>query len=220
MKQLVIYSLIIIFTLTSCQKCKNDKNAPKYTISGRMMQNCTTPYANKTVSLYQEVATTGNSGGTLVTGSTDSDGNFTLEYKPENSWNINLRNSNDEIVTKIPIEQTINLGMVTINPICKINYKIKVINTYTINDTIRLSDIANPTNINGIRIPGPFHDTILGTFIVPTLSLNKYPNHNSSNVITSYAIYNSGYTGILKYFNVNAKICNNNLPDTLTVYLE
>ena len=217
MKQLVIYSVIIIFTLTSCQKCKTDKNAPKYTISGRMMQNCTTPYANQTVSLYQEMPTTGNSGGTLVSGSTDVNGNFSLEYSPENSNYITLRYKY-EVVTKIPADQTINLGVVTINPLCKIYYKIKVIKTYTINDTIRLTDIT--THINGIIIPGPIHDTILGTFIVPTMSLNDYPNHNNSRVTASYAIYNNGYTGILKYFTVNAKICNTNIPDTLTVYIE
>lgn len=206
MKQLVIYSVIIIFTLTSCQKCKTDKNTPKYTISGRMMQNCTIPYANQTVRLDQEVATTGNSGGILVTGSTDSNGNFSLEYIPENSGSIILRNSNDDVITKIPIEQTINLGEIYINTYSNFVFKLQVNNSYTSLDTLFYTNYVFPITTNAKKIAGPFQNMTLDS--IKNFPLSGPFNYGSNFKALSIRYYIKGQPYKDVDFNVN--LCDNN----------
>lgn len=214
MRKLIIYSLFIILSLTSCQKCKNDKNAPKYTISGRIMENCTMPYANKQVSLYQPLPTTGNSGGTLASGSTDINGDFSLEYKPENGIYINLRNYNDNVLTKIPVEQTINLGTLTMNSTFKVVLKVKVYNNYASSaDTFICGTWGLMTPF---LMKTPLHDTIFPMYNAVSLLVPEYPHASETNISYRWFFINGNQHSNINYFYKYISNCSST-ADTTTI---
>ena len=163
-------------------KCK-DKNATQ-TIKGRVMLNCTTPYANGLLRLKGDIGFApkfcedefGNR-----EFYTDSNGYFEFKYI-FNGYDGTLY-APYEALDFIPIDdELVDIGELNLNG--KINFiiRLQANNSYGIYDTLQIPDFDNfgPNGI--IRIPGPFVsgdlDTIVNWgYIHYPIKYNKNPKY-------------------------------------------
>ena len=210
--QLLLLAIALLFS-----SCKREE--VEYTLKGRLLSNCSgTPFANQPITLKQDL-TSGLSvqGGTLDETTTDSEGYFVFTYKDDNGEPLSI-NQSGLIIEEIPVSKALDIGSVVINPICKIVYRIKVVNPYTINDTLVCHDIANPS-IQGIRVAGPLHDTTFGIFNAYSIVPVNYQTKNESTIEGKWFVKRPTSQTIIKFVPIQVQNCNT-VPDTLTMIID
>lgn len=157
--------LILALTLVS-SNCDKKKNDPKnfHILKGRVMQNCTTPYASSKILLA------GDSGyGKLfcedINGNkefyTDENGYFEIKYRKNGGAGILY--APYKAMSFIPIwNKNLDIGEVNLNGRVSFVIKLQVTNPYTANDTLIYGDLNNYSS-GGIKLAGPFSSGIIDT---------------------------------------------------------
>jgi hypothetical protein len=176
MKNLKIYLILILPIALLGVNCK--KSSAKYhTLKGRLMENCTTPYASKLIKLSGDnsfsdkfcVDINGNNDFY-----TDENGYFEIKYRKNGNWGILY--APYSVMTFIPIGENENLdiGEVNLNGTVNFVIKLQANKTYTSNDTLVFGDWNNvASNTPDIKLAGPFNSQTLDT--ATNVSYSSYP---------------------------------------------
>lgn len=180
MKNLIFIFIIVVF-LSGCGK--NDTTPTTY-VSGHLYETCKgAPIKNQELYIYQLYTGT-NGTGTLATGTTDSTGYFKIPYATTNRIDLvelRLGGGNYAICTWPFSSNDINDSNVYNISTCNIVVRLNVINPYTINDTLQISDARADTVL---KVPGPFISGILYTakttryYYQITLEMEKQEYHH------------------------------------------
>lgn len=218
MKRLIIFSIITIFLLISCNKCKKEDQLKTYTIKGRLMSTCSSPASNKNMFLSQLYGQLTGTGGVIKNFTCDVNGYFSVEYKPENSSKIKLGvDGASYILEDIPSGEDVNLGNVFTTRSSNIVFKIKIINNFpTILDTFYCgiySTIHQP-----LLMPQPFHDTIFPAVYTIFNNIPKYPNNSNSYFEYGWYFKNGNQNSNLHSYSQNINACNTS-QDTIIIIL-
>lgn len=213
MKQLIVFSLIVISSLTSC-KSNKEEQLKSYNIKGRLMSSCNYPASNSDMFISQLYGQLTGTGGGIKDFNCDANGYFSVDYKPENSSKISLGvYGSSYILDDIPSSEDINLGNVFITRSSNIVFKIKIINNFpNILDTFYCgiySNIHQP-----LFMTHPFHDTIFPPVNAFFFSTPKYPNNSYFEY--GYYLKNGNQNSNLHSYGQNINACNIS-NDTITI---
>jgi hypothetical protein len=161
--KIIISFTIVIALLVACSKNTNQQ----VTVTGRLMQSCDTPAANKNGLIRLP------GGGILANPSktleftTDENGYFTVTHN-ESFSDFSVRTSAAHSVLEVESlgGDKKELGEVYINPFPnKFIIKLDVNNPYTENDTLVLKDFGNSDPLAQRYIPGPFESGFLDSVV-------------------------------------------------------
>jgi hypothetical protein len=177
MKNYIKYSILFLVPIVLLSsKCK-DKEPVIRTLKGRLMNNCTAPYANGLVKLRNNTGG-GASFSEDINGNkdfyTDSNGYFEINYKSRGT--LGTLYAPYKAIERIPIkneELVFDMGEVNLNGTVNFVIKLEVNNPYTANDTLVLRDWNSTSAYDRIVIPGPFVAGIIDT--VWKASYSSYP---------------------------------------------
>jgi hypothetical protein len=193
-------TLFFIAVLLLSSKC-NKKNTVPGVLKGRVMVNCTTPYANKEVSVqapagFSKLEYLEDANGNSVF-YTDDDGYFEITYVTRKVHEGTLF-APYSAMTGIPLGegQNLDIGEVNLNGTVNFVIKLQVNNPYSANDTLYYSNWSypNPTDI-ALKLAGPFQTGIIDTAInvpytkvqiyneVPKLNMTYYMNNVADNTV-------------------------------------
>jgi len=178
MKKLNIVIIgLVVMIFNGCEKADNNI----YTITGHYYHDCTKdPVKNAEIRLYQEPANGGATNVLLASTVTDSMGYYKFEFQEQNKEYLYLRiPAGRTIMQDIPNKNSYDNLDVYYSPSTNIQVSLKVVNPYTINDTLVINDLRGVGNLS---IPGPFSSGIL---------------YNVAN----YPLLFMSYSGELKYLN-------------------
>ena len=153
MKNLIFLFIIYAF-LGGCTK--NDTTPTGY-VSGHLYESCGgMPLKNQGLYIYQQYTGT-KATGTLATGGSDSTGYFKIPYgtsNPINPIELRLEGGNYAVCTWPFYSTDIDdLNVYNIST-CNIAVGLNVINSYTTNDTLQITNFNPPYVV--LKIPGPF----------------------------------------------------------------
>ena len=209
----ILFFVLPIALLSS--KCK-DKDPVIRTLKGRLMSNCTVPYANGLVKLRN------NTGGG-ASFSEDINGNIDFYTDDNGYFEINYRSRGTlgtlyapyKAIQKIPIkneELVFDMGEVTLNSVVNFVIKLEVNNVYTENDTLTIADYNSTQSNPQIKFVGPFTDQILDTvFARPYIS---YPI-TFSQVPQTYIAYGFTQEVNVQYEYFDTPFCNNGFAEAI-----
>ena len=162
MKTIIIY-ICAALLIVSCSKQKNQE----HTLTGRLMQSCDTPAANKDGLIYFSGGGLLNNPSTTLEFTTDENGYFEVTHnEPFTEFSVRTSAAHSVLeVNSIPGDDN-NLGDVYINPF-PTNFVIKldVKNSYTENDTLFMRDFSSPDPLAEKFISGPFESGVLDSVI-------------------------------------------------------
>ncbi len=170
MKNYIKYSILFLIPIVLLSsKCK-DKEPVIRTLKGRLMNNCTVPYANGLVKLRNNTGG-GASFSEDINGNkdfyTDSNGYFEINYKSRGT--LGTLYAPYKAIERITInneELVFDIGEVNLNGTVNFVIKLEVNNPYTENDTLYVPDYNFITDVWAqIAIPGPFEDMVVDTII-------------------------------------------------------
>ncbi len=162
--------VMLLMLLSACQK--ENKEPTVYTVSGRLIQNCTnpTPIANQEIRMYSESTFSVIPKIDKVT-TTDEKGNFTFGYTKVNGVNSSTTLVIDHVLRDLPALQCLDFGDISLQHNATAQLKINVTNPYTSNDTLFVQDqFSNNPSIYKMIVAGPFQDTV---FAPQTTSFNS-----------------------------------------------
>jgi hypothetical protein len=219
-----IITMCIIVLVSGCsKKCKKDPEPQKYTLTGRVMGNCTTPYSNNNLDFYEYKCggvISSQRGGYLGSTSTDLNGYFNFEYIRECNSAVEIGNGSliftcssatgeNNIFSK-------DIGTIYINPKLNFFVKIKPLSTKTNLDTLYYYDISNASSAGTwSKLAGPFTETTLfycnnySTFATPNedyrdinvtfkYTFNPYSvNTNITQIVQPFKVCQSGYDSMI-----------------------
>jgi hypothetical protein len=162
MKKLIIF-IAIVTLLIACTKNSNKE----YLLTGRLMQSCDTPAANRNGLIHFSGGGILNKPSTSLEFTTDESGYFKVTHNRRFS-EFTVRTSNNHPVLEVYSLSGDNndLGEVYINPF-PTNFVIKldVKNPYTENDTLFMRDFSSPDPLAEKFISGPFESGVLDSVI-------------------------------------------------------
>ena len=194
MKNLITYILLAVL-LTACIKNKNKE----ITVTGRLMQSCEIPAANKNGLIYLSGGGILANPSTSLEFTTDENGYFTVTHN-ESFSDFSVRTSANHSVLEASISgDEKELGEVYIFP-PSINYylNLDVSTEYTEFDTLYYRDLGYPQNEGSgwsKKIAGPFSNSVIDT--VYAVNINGLPvNFNSSSASKMMLGYNINYNSI------------------------
>lgn len=170
MKRLISLRAIVLL-LAACTKNSNNKEV---TVTGRLMQSCDTPAANKDGIIYLSGGGLLNNPSTSLEFTTDENGYFKVIHDKSFS-EFSVRTSANHSVLEANISgDEKELGDVYINPF-PTNFVIKldVKNPYTENDTLVLLDFSDPDPFAQQLIAGPFQSGLIDS--VKNFNFNIFP---------------------------------------------
>lgn len=164
----VCFAFVAILLSLIFSGCRREGQS--YTITGRILQDCSgQPFANKPLSFHQK-----RSGGffsapegvEIGTTTTDSAGNFSAVCGPASGEGIEIRTgpspNNRTIMLGVPARVNVKDLLIYIEPSTVIQVKLNVVKQYTANDTLYITDFANP--LQNRKLVGPFVDgTVITT---------------------------------------------------------
>jgi len=210
-------TILFLLMIAAFTSCKHDEVV--CTLKGRILNDCNgAPFANQEIALKQELSSGLTiEGGVLAETTTDADGNFVFTYQNENGEPLSI-NYSGPIIEGIPVSKALDIGSIIINPTCKIVYRVKVVNPYTINDTLVCHDIAHPS-IQGIRVAGPLHDTTFGIFYASSMIPVNYQTKNESTIEGKWFVKRPTSQTSIKFVTIQVQNCNT-VPDTLTMIID
>ncbi|MBC7537077.1 MAG: hypothetical protein H7258_15410 [Ferruginibacter sp.] len=162
MKNLFTLSVLCIL-FYSCGK--NDTSPTTY-VSGHLYETCGgAPVKNRGLYIYQLNAAIGSTNtNILATGSTDSTGYFKIPYGTKNPaarLELRLEGGNYAVIALPANLQIIDSLKVYLHSTCNIVVKLNVINPYTVDDTLTITNYNPP--YTAFKIAGPFENGILYT---------------------------------------------------------
>ena len=185
--------LFLLGMLINACKCndKSDDPKPKYKIAGKIYLDCSkAPLANYPIKIYQSYEQ--NLGARIdeaqATGTTDSLGNFSVDFEPNKSnqtivLQFDAPNNTSVILSGIPKGRNVEDIVAYKSVSSCIKVSLDVINPHSALDTLKITDLAS---FSGLKISGPFHSGVLY-------------------IASNYQFYEPYYTGIKKsitwYFN-------------------
>jgi hypothetical protein len=169
MKNLITYIMLAVL-LTACSK----NNNKQVTVTGRLMQSCDTPAANKDGIIRLSGGGLLNNPSTSLEFTTDENGYFKVTHNEAFS-DFSVRTSANHSVLEASISgDEKELGEVYINPF-PTNFVIKldVKNPYTENDTLMMFDFKNPNAAPSdvVLFAGPFDNGTLDSIVNYNFSL-------------------------------------------------
>lgn len=170
MKYLINY-IIIVVLLTACSK----NNHKEVTVTGRFMQSCDTPAANKNGMIHLSGGGLLNKPSTSLEFTTDENGYFKVTHDKSFSQFSVRTSANHSVldVTSLGGDEK-ELGEVYINPF-PTNFVIRldVKNTYTENDTLVLLDFSDPDPFAQLLVSGPFQSGFIDS--IKNFNYNIFP---------------------------------------------
>lgn len=210
MKNYVTLCFFCLAFLLMGTKCKNKKATQ--TIKGRVMLNCTTPYANGLLRLkgnmgYAPGFCKDESGNREFY--TDANGYF--EFKYIFNGNKGTLHAPNAALNLIPIDkELVDIGELTLNSKVNFYIKLNVNNAHTAYDTLQIPDYHNMYSLYGIKIAGPFAsgvvDTIVGwSYIHYPIKYNQTPK----------LFFNYIISGVNKSFYFETPLCNNGFSEAV-----
>ena len=163
--------------------CKKNDTTPTVYVSGHLYQTCGgLAVKNQALYIYQLNAGS-NSTGTLATGSTDSTGYFKIPYgttNPINLIELRLGGGNYAVCTWPFYSKDIDdLNVYNIST-CNIVVRLNVINPYTSNDTLKITNFNPPYIV--LKVPGPFVSGTLYTANDFQILLPNYIGNGESGI--------------------------------------
>jgi hypothetical protein len=167
MKNYIKYSIIFLVPLVLLSsKCK-DKEPVIRTLKGRLMNNCTEPYANGLIKLRNNTGG-GASFSEDINGNkdfyTDENGYFEINYKSRGT--LGTLYAPYKAIERIPIsneELVFDIGEVNLNGTVNFVIKLEVNNPYTELDTLTIADYNSNQPNPQLKFVGPFVNQILDT---------------------------------------------------------
>jgi hypothetical protein len=181
--------LFLFFSACLLLSCK--PKAIDYSIKGRLTNYCDeSPIKNVTVQAIQVNANNGFNKSAY----SDANGDFEILVSTAEKPNYRFMNLQEEV----PLE-TVDYGNIPLYSNSTVYYKVKVTNPHTAADTLWIADITSPGQYH--KMPGPFHDTLIGIKKVTCVNVLSYNartkqinNTNTSNTVTSwYKIKRTNY---------------------------
>jgi hypothetical protein len=209
----ILFSAVLLLS----SKC-NKKNTVPGVLKGRVMVNCTTPYANKEVSVqapagFSKLEYLEDANGNSVF-YTDEDGYFEITYVTKKVHEGTLF-APYSAMTGIPLGegQNLDIGEVILNGTVNFVIKLQVNNPYTANDTLLIRDFNGSSIYSQLRIPGPFQSGIIDTvwnegFISYPISYNKVPEF-------SFVYYFSNNPTVGGHARCASNFCTNTLSEAI-----
>lgn len=166
-----IFLLAGLFLLTALSACR--KLGREYTISGRVLQDCGgQPYANKTLSFWQQVGTNlfSTSGGELGTTTTDANGNFTFNYNAKNSGDIRIQTpagfGYSTLMSAVPSKKNLNDISIVQDATYNLQLSLNVLNPRSASDTL----LINSSNFRQpIKVPCPLKSGVISNAPYPVM---------------------------------------------------
>lgn len=153
MKNLIPIIIVAIFS-----GCGKRDITPTVYVSGHLYESCgSAPVKNQGLSIFQSNANSYTSPNILATGSTDSTGYFKIPYgttDPMTKIELRLSGTNYAVTTLPLVLTTIDDLKVYEVSTCDIVVRLNVINPYTANDTLKITNFNPPYVV--LKIPGPF----------------------------------------------------------------
>jgi hypothetical protein len=220
MKKIVSY-IFATLLLVSCSKQKNQE----YTLTGRFMQSCETPAANKDGLIYFSGGGLLNNPSTTLEFTTDENGYFTVKHnEPFTEFSVRTSAAHSVLeVNSIPGDDN-DLGDVYLFPPSASYYlHLQVSNSYTSLDTLTFSNGGSPGDGRPawFKIPGPFSSQIIDTVPVATnqtVMPISFNNFNSGNFPTTRIAYyiNEYSPDNAKFIEIPIKYCDS---DYQNIYL-
>lgn len=153
MKKLIGY-IIAVVLFTACAKNKSNE----VVVTGRLMQSCDTPAANKEGTILTADAILSGPGH-IIDFTTDENGYFEARHSGSGftRFTVRVEGSSDVLKVDYLSGDKKELGEVYINPFpTNFIIHLDVKNPYTENDTLVMMDYGNPDPLAQRYIPGPF----------------------------------------------------------------
>jgi hypothetical protein len=217
MHKLRIYLLLILPIALMSSNCKKNKNDPDkfQVLKGRIMENCTTPYASKLIKLSGDNALSDlfcvdvNGNNEFYT---DANGYFEITFRKNGNWGTLY--APYKVITFIPIgsNECLDIGEVNLNGSVNFLIQLQANSSYTINDTLIIPDYNSSNTGDQIKIAGPFSSGVIDT--VMNRSYTNYPLKYSELPRSDINYYFTGY-GELRFLNFNTPFCQSNLSEVL-----
>lgn len=177
MKEIISF-IAIVLLLTACTK----NNNKEVTVTGRLMQSCDTPAANKNGIIHLSGGGLLNNPSTSLEFTTDENGYFKVIHdKSFSEFSVRTSASHSVLEANISGDEK-ELGDVYINPF-PTNFVIKldVKNPYTENDTLMMFDFKNPNAApsDAVLFAGPFVNGTLDSIV--NYNFSRFPIHFTKN---------------------------------------
>jgi hypothetical protein len=192
MKKIITYILLFVL-LTACTKNK------EYVLTGRLMQSCDTPAANKDALIYFSNTGLFPEPSTTLEFTTDGNGYFEVKHNEPFS-NFSVRTSAAHSVLEVSsIPDDNDLGDVYLFPPSVSYYLyLDVSNAFTESDTLVYNNHGWPQDGRDklLKIAGPFQSGIVDTVYMATnmnhlpIDFNNIINNNLPERAISYRIIN------------------------------
>jgi len=200
----------------NCKKSVTNNSSDKYhTLKGRLMVNCTTPYANKSIQLKGDNSFTpefsvGKNGEDKWY--TDENGYFEIIYKPNGSAGTLF--APIAVMKFIPISnKVLDIGEVNLGGTFNFVIKLQANNPYTENDTLILRDFNGASAFSELRVPGPFQSGLIDTVLNEGYS--SYPINYASPIKFDFAFYLSSNLPGLSWATLNALFCSSTFSEAI-----
>ena len=161
----LFYYFVLIFVISACFRSKTET----YTIKGTFYSDCDlqSPIANEDMALAFDTPKGLKKEVHNYPFTTDSLGRFEVSYEFGKTWSTinhgDTKSGNiaiDLYLANIPAGEDLDIGDVVLGHGYSYYIELDVKNPYTADDTLIVQDEL----AKGIKIPGPFKDTILGPF--------------------------------------------------------
>ena len=217
MKNLIIF-IAIVTLLIACTKNSNRE----VTVTGRLMQTCETPAANRNGIIHLSGGGLLNHPSTSLEFTTDENGYFKVTHNKSFS-EFSVRTSANHSVLEANISgDEKELGEVYINPFpTNFIIKLDVKNPYTENDTLVMKDFSSSNPLAQRKIAGPFESGVLE--IIESHPFNMFPLHFSQTINGNTPKYGVRFhmipfTGDIERFDFNiAPICSGEFAEVTLV---
>lgn len=162
MKKIISY-IFVTLLLISCSKQKNQE----HTLTGRLMQSCDIPAANKDAIIRFPGGGILSNPATTLEFTTDENGYFKVTHDdPFTEFSVRTSSAHSVLeVNSIPGDDN-DLGDIYINPFpTNFIIKLDVNNPYSVNDTLVMHDFSSSDPFASRLIPGPFESGFLDSIV-------------------------------------------------------
>jgi hypothetical protein len=176
--------LLTILILIGNSSCKKEADQ-SFSISGRVLEDCNMqPYANKEIFFFQRVSANWalqTSGGELGSTTTDANGNFKFNYKPQNDNDIRIQAAAalgfNPLIENIPSTQDVGDLNFYRNPRYKLQVSLNISNPRSVGDTLFITDYSG---IYYLKFPCPLTNGVLYTTASAIISPVQLKNNKLS----------------------------------------